>query len=285
MAIQSSSRALRGDTTAQIAFFSPTDGTTPYNLVRAPKPNEPPQLLRRPPTRPHPRHPRRRNHPHPRPRLRPRRLPPVPSTERTFTDDASIRANVYPEIEALLLANVPGSEKVVIFDHTVRRTGPAAHRSPVLRAHIDQTPRAAEARVRRHLDPDEAETRLQRGDRYRIINVWRPLNAGPVESFPLAFASSATLRDDDVVPVRHIYDTFEGETAAIAHHPDQRWLYLGAMGPDEALLLQCFDSDALREGTKVRGGRLAHTAFEHPGSLPDAEGRESIEIRALVFGP
>ncbi|KAM3502649.1 hypothetical protein MY10362_004718 [Beauveria mimosiformis] len=47
----------------------------------------------------------------------------------------------------------------------------------------------------------EAESFLEA--RYRIINVWRSLNRGPAESCPLAFASSRSVDDDDVVAVQH----------------------------------------------------------------------------------
>ncbi|KAK1761475.1 hypothetical protein QBC47DRAFT_30085 [Echria macrotheca] len=207
-----------------------------------------------------------------------------PSAEKDFVSDDSIRANYYPEVERLLLDHIPGSHKVVLFDHTIRRTDPSAPRSPVQRVHIDQTPASAEQRVRRHLSPDEAEKLLQ--GRYRIVNVWRPLNKGPVESFPLAFASSATLEDADVVPVEHRYNSgYRGQTAAIKYNPGQKWHYLSGMTGDERLLLECFDSEAAKDGSGVKGGRVAHTAFEDPRTRPDAEGRESIEVRALVFGP
>lgn len=206
------------------------------------------------------------------------------SAEKDFTDDESIRKNYYPEVEALLLRHVPGAHRVVFFDHTVRRARPGAARAPVTRAHIDQTAASAVLRVRRHLGADDAE-RLLRG-RYRIINVWRPLNRNPVESFPLAFASSHSVADDDVVPVEHRYASgYNGFTAAIRHSPAQRWRYLSGMTGDERLLLECFDSEALKEGSGVQGGRLAHTAFEDPRTRQDAEGRESIEVRTLVFGP
>jgi len=206
-----------------------------------------------------------------------------PSRETAFVDDDSIRRNYYPEVEALLLANIPGADRVFLFDHTVRRAAPDAHRAPVTRVHIDQTAASAAQRVRRH-EPDDAE-RLLAG-RYRIVNVWRPLNAGPVESFPLAFASSSTLADADVVPVEHRYPGgYTGQTAAIRFSPAHRWHYLSGMTGDERLLLECFDSDALKEGSAVQGGRLAHTAFVDPRTRADAEGRESIEVRALVFGP
>ncbi|KAI1398079.1 hypothetical protein F4819DRAFT_469891 [Hypoxylon fuscum] len=207
----------------------------------------------------------------------------APSAETAFADDASIAAHYYPEVERLLLDRIPGSARVFIFDHTIRRAGPGARRKAVLNAHIDQTPYSTEKRVRRHMG-DEADA-LLRG-RYRIVNVWRPLNKNPVESNPLGFASSSSLEQKDIIPVEHRYpDGYVGQTAAIAYNPNQKWYYLSGMTGNERLLLECYDSEGMKEGTGVAGGRLPHTAFEDPRTRPDAEGRESIEVRALVFGP
>ncbi|KAI1205094.1 uncharacterized protein F4807DRAFT_444540 [Annulohypoxylon truncatum] len=213
----------------------------------------------------------------------------APSAEETapsasnFRDDASIAAHYYPEVEQLLLSAIPGSNQIYIFDHTIRRADAGARRKAVQNVHIDQTAFSAAKRVHRHMGVDADA--LLRG-RYRIVNVWRTLNKTPVESMPLAFASSASLDDKDVVPVEHRYpEGYVGQTAAIAYNPDQRWYYLSGMTGDERLLLECYDSEGAKEGTGVAGGRVPHTAFEDPRSRPDAEGRESIEVRALVFGP
>ncbi|TQW00557.1 hypothetical protein V2A60_001632 [Cordyceps javanica] len=208
----------------------------------------------------------------------------APSAETAFTDDASIAARYYPEVERLLLDHVPGASRVFIFDHTIRRSSPGASRGPVNRVHIDQTARSVEQRVRRYFgDSGEADA-LLRG-RYRLVNVWRPLNRGPVESNPLSFASTSSLDDADVVPVQHRYSTgYTGETAAIRYNPAQRWYYLSGMTGDERLLLECFDSESLRPGSGI-GGRAPHSAFADPRTRVDAEGRESIEVRTLVFGP
>lgn len=48
------------------------------------------------------------------------------------------------------------------------------------------------------------------------------------------------------------------------------------MQNDERLLLQCFDSE--------KKARVPHSAFIDPRTAPGARGRESIEVRALVFG-
>lgn len=203
------------------------------------------------------------------------------SAESEFNDDASIERNYYPEVEKLLLNQIPGANKVVIFDHTIRRSLPNARREPVFRTHIDQTASAAKERVRRHV-PEEAEKLLQ--GRFRIINVWRPLN-GPVLSNPLAFASSWSVKGEDVVPVEHRYPDRTGYTASILYNKGQRWNYLSGMENNERILLECFDSEGEKQGSGVQGGRVPHSAFKDPRTPVDAPGRESIEVRTLVFGP
>jgi len=48
------------------------------------------------------------------------------------------------------------------------------------------------------------------------------------------------------------------------------------MTNDERILLQCYDSKD--------GARTPHTAFEDPHTPNNGPGRESIEVRTLVFG-
>lgn len=194
----------------------------------------------------------------------------IPSDEHDFTDDARIKSIYYPEVEKLLLEKVDGAKRILLFDHTIRR--PTGNRNPVTRVHIDQTTSSAAARVHHHL-PDEAATLLQ--SRYRIINVWRPLN-GPVMALPLAVADSATVSDEDLIPIEHRYPDRTGETAAVRFNEEQKWYYWSGMTNDERLLLLCFDSE--------KGARVPHTAFVDPRTPEGAVGRESIEVRALVFG-
>jgi len=198
----------------------------------------------------------------------------VKSEETAFADDEHIKKVYYPEVEKLILGNVPGAHKVFLFDHTIRRAELNAHRAPVLRAHVDQTAKSTKQRIEHHL-PDEAEKLLQ--GRYRIINVWRPIN-GTVQSFPLGFASAASVNDDDLIGVEHRYPTRTGETAGVKYNPEQQWHYWSGMDNDERLFLKCFDSK------DVQGKRVPHTAFVDPRTPEGAKGRESIEVRALVFG-
>lgn len=196
----------------------------------------------------------------------------IESQEKDFVDDEKIKSTYYPEVEKVLLDNAPGAKRVFIFDHTVRRSDPNAKRAPVNRAHIDQTTRSAIQRVKYHLG-DEADELLQ--GRYRLINVWRPLN-GPVVASPLAYADSRTVPDEDIVPVEHRYPHRTGETAGVKYTPKGKWHYWSGMKNDERILLQCYDSKDK--------ARTPHSAFVDPRTQSHFPGRESIEVRALVFG-
>ena len=196
----------------------------------------------------------------------------VESAEKDFADDEHIKEVYYPEVEKLLLEQAAGAQRVHIFDHTVRRSDPNAKRGPVNRAHVDQTTKSARARVTLHMGED-AEKLLE--GRVRLINVWRPLN-GPVVASPLAYADSRTVSDDNVVGVEHRYPTRTGETAGVQYVETAKWHYLSGMTNDERILLQCYDS---RDHA-----RTPHSAFVDSRTKPEWPGRESIEVRALVFG-
>lgn len=272
----------RGTVTANLFFYSPpADGSTPFNYVEQPPPGQPQRNysdisfpVQVQDLRDHPSSGSKDFNLDTNAFATLRASPSSSSLPIDFTSDASIKSNYYPEVESLLLTHVPGATRVLLFDHTIRRADPTANRSPVQRVHIDQTTASAQARVRHHLPGPEAEELLN--GRVRIINVWRPLN-GPVQSFPLAFADSASVGDDAIVPVEHRYPDRTGQTAAIKHTDGQRWWYLSGMEDTERLLLQCFDS----EGS---GARVPHSAFVDPRTPVGARPRESIEVRALIFG-
>ncbi|KAJ9210009.1 hypothetical protein DTO166G4_8364 [Paecilomyces variotii] len=201
---------------------------------------------------------------------------PTATTYETFNSDEEVQKVYYPEVEKLLLDNVPGAHSVILFDHTIRRQDPNAPRQPVNRAHVDQTVKAAEDRVRLHVqDPKKAEELLK--GRYRIINVWRPLN-GVVQGSPLAFASADSVDPNDLVPIQHRYPHRTGEIMGVKYNPNQKWMYLSGMDNHERLFLKCSDT---QEGVAQR---VPHTAFTDQRTPVGAKPRESIEVRALVFG-
>ncbi|KAK4703823.1 hypothetical protein P7C70_g2388, partial [Phenoliferia sp. Uapishka_3] len=201
-----------------------------------------------------------------------------------WEDDDKIRSTYYDETIDLL-KKVTGATHVVIFDHTIRRYEPSSSpqtadtpnsRKPVSKVHLDQTPAAGRKRVYRHTGADA--DRLLEG-RASIINLWRPLR-GPVQDSPLAVADARTLKQDDLVASRLIYEapTPEGETFQIKHSDEHRWYYLSEMQPDEAILLKCWDN-------QVGGATTPHSGFVDDKYIGKevAQPRQSIEVRALVF--
>ncbi|KAM0397909.1 hypothetical protein ACHAQC_003574 [Fusarium culmorum] len=201
--------------------------------------------------------------------------PPAPKTI-DFMDEEAIRRDYYPEVQQLVSDKIPGDSQVFIYDHTVRHEmGDGQHR-PLTRVHIDHTADNAARRVRQYF-PQEAERLLK--NRYRIVNVWRPLNAQPLESYPLAFASAASFNDADVIPVEHRYEdgSLVREVGLVKYSPKQAWYYLSGMRDTERILLKCFDSDSLKEGSEV-ACKTPHSAFSDPRTRSDAEGRFSIEL-------
>jgi hypothetical protein len=192
-------------------------------------------------------------------------------------DESALKADYYPETEALLKAET-GASKIVIFDHTIRTShqrprGVGLPREAVLRVHNDYTLKSGPQRVR-DLVPDEAEARLRK--RFAIINVWRPI-VGPLQQFPLALGDAESLHEADILATDLIYPDRVGEIYSIAYNPAQRWFYFPEMRRDEVVLLKTYDSDP------ARARFSAHGAFADP-NFPDPKVlRESIEIRALVF--
>lgn len=271
-----------------------------------------------------------------------------PALEKTFADDTAVRTGYYAEVESLLRAQLPGIKKVVFFDHTIRKHDPTSARQPVQQVHVDQTPAAAAARVRRHLPAEEAEELLK--GRYQIINVWRPIGHA-ASDFPLAVIDWRSARAGDFVRVDLMYPDRErkgsseptqkqeqqpssesdgsarsegdsdddrgkeelpdpsnhystvgysvkGETFGITPSPEHRFWYMKDMTPEEAMFIKCFDSRSEwmglkdwagqvgedgRNGTKGLAHGTPHTAFIDPETPRGVKGRESIEVRALVF--
>ena len=203
-----------------------------------------------------------------------------PNRVKDFYSDEEIRSLYYPAVEAFLRATLK-ADRVVIFDHTVRKRVEGAAdirgvgpRQPATRVHVDQTAVSGANRVREHL-PDEADELLK--GRVQVINLWRPIR-GPLRDSPLAMADGTTVAPEDLVASDLIYPNRRGETYSVKYNPAHRWFYFPEMTPDEALLLKCYDS-----ATDGRTRFGPHTAFVDPTTPPDAAPRESIEVRTLVF--
>ncbi|MGY3616727.1 CmcJ/NvfI family oxidoreductase [Bradyrhizobium sp. USDA 10063] len=203
-----------------------------------------------------------------------------PTVVKNYYDDNEIRRVYYPAVEAFLKATLK-ADRVVIFDHTVRKRVEGAPdvrdgtpRQPATRVHVDQTDLSGRNRVFEHL-PEEANELLK--GRAQVINLWRPIR-GPLRDAPLAMCDGQSVEPGDLIASDLIYPNRRGETYSVKYNAKHRWFYFPEMTPDEALLLKCYDS-----ATDGRTRFAPHTAFIDPTTPADAEPRESIEVRTLVF--
>lgn len=205
-----------------------------------------------------------------------------PAKHTSFSNDEEIEREYYPETVELF-KKLTGASKVVLFDHTIRRHRPdqvgddPQNRQPVAQAHVDQTTKAAIARVHRHLPAEEVPGLLSK--RFQLVNLWRPIKHTAME-WPIALCDYRSVdREKDAMPVALVYPDREGETYGIIHNPNDKWKHLKDMTTEEIVLIKCFDS-IQDESVAVF---TPHTGFQDPTTPPGAPLRESIEVRALLF--
>ncbi len=200
------------------------------------------------------------------------------SAVRDFFDEAQVLALGHPEVAEIVKA-ATGAARVLVFDHTRRRRSGESDlsldsRQPVARAHVDQTVSSGPQRVRDIMGDAAAEKLLSR--RAAIVNLWRPVGHA-ARDWPLALGDGQKVDPADLMPTDLIFRHRRGETYSLAYNPGQSWSYIPDLGPDECLLIKCWDSEAAVT-------RFApHTGFEDPTTPKGTPPRQSIEFRTLAF--
>ena len=155
---------------------------------------------------------------------------------------------------------------------------PSELQGPVRGVHIDQSYDFAPLLVKMVLPstPPEEIERLLKG-RYQILNIWRPIKT--IFKDPLAVMDARTLTDEELVPIKIAYPTFELETFTVRgdRKDEHKWWYMSQQTPEDALVFKGFDSK-----TDGRARGVPHSSFTDE-KFVDGEARQSIEVRALVF--
>ena len=196
-----------------------------------------------------------------------------------FWDEAQTMALGHPETAELVKA-ATGARRVVVFDHTLRRRldgvadrTPGIARQPAARVHVDQTVLSGPQRVQQVMGA-QAEGLLKR--RAAIINVWRPIHH-VARDWPLAFADARSVAPDDLIAQDLIFPHRKGEIYGVGYNANQRWLFAPDLGPNEAVLIKCWDSDP--DVARF----TPHTGFDDPTTPAGTPPRESIEFRTIAF--
>jgi hypothetical protein len=82
-----------------------------------------------------------------------------------------------------------------------------------------------------------------------------------------------------------VSDSGLGETYHVAPNEKHEFYYVKDMTPEEVLFIKCFDSwsQGQPRGKDGIAALTPHTAFVDPATPEDAQPRQSIEVRCLVF--
>jgi len=197
-------------------------------------------------------------------------------------DDARVRAELYPAAEALA-RRITGIDRVLAFDHGVRRAENGLDSAPKLRrggaarnvadfVHNDYIPYSAALRVR-WFAGDEAERLLRH--RFSIFNFWWPL-AGPLHDHPLALCVNGA-KPEHFIPIENMFERGPNPIAGFTWAPGHEWIYLAGMVPGEMMVFRTWDS------WRALSGVVPHGAFREPTEVPGTPPRASMELRVLAF--
>lgn len=196
-----------------------------------------------------------------------------------FLNEAALRSIYYPEIE-LLVKQVSGASRVLVFDHTIRSSDELSQqekqlREPLKLVHNDYTEWSGPQRVRDLLPEQEAEALLKQ--RFAVIQVWRP-TVSVVRREPLALCDARSVNIEDFIKAERRHTDRIGEIYHVAFNTGHKWFYFPEMQRNEALVFKCYDS--CTDGT---ARFTPHCSFDDPATPEGAPPRESIEVRALAF--
>lgn len=88
---------------------------------------------------------------------------------------------------------------------------------------------------------------------------------------------------EDLVPVPQLYPEYSGETYAPKYGGHRRFWFWSGMGPEDALLLQCFDSHCRSPSDRgLQHAQGAQGSFKLREDGSEIFHRSNIEVRFLV---
>lgn len=117
------------------------------------------------------------------------------------------------------------------------------------------------------------------------VDFWRTTNmAGPLDHMPLAVCRPGSIARPDVIETPMTGIAPEGNVShhlALRFNPSQSWAYYSRMATDELLAFKL--CEFWKDDPDAPPQNVFHTAFEDPGTPPDAEHRQSCEHRVGVL--
>ena len=213
------------------------------------------------------------------------------SNIRDFYDMDEVNT-VYPEEIEQVLKELTGADLVLDLGTTLRSSQQprGAIQPAALEAHVDYN-EASSKRLADQMLEQSGHAGFSYS-RFMAINLWRVIS-DPPQDWPLALCDGRSVgREEgvhnvmvrvDEIPDMETMLTMEipGEdelpTAFLFRfNPEHRWFYFPDMTPDELLVFKLYDS------VETGAWRVPHGSFRDT-TCPEASGRESAEIRTVIY--
>ncbi|KAK5659825.1 hypothetical protein OQA88_1037 [Cercophora sp. LCS_1] len=191
-----------------------------------------------------------------------------------FTDARVVEEQYLPEVEAIIRNNVPGANKVVVFNWRLREQMEQSKRDPnilvsplelqeptfalapsqMVHTAIKLTKDAQDAteytllkRVRKHLGEEAKE--LLKG-RVQIINFWRPIEY-TIYNWPLVLCDGRTSPVEKLIAVDQVGRRFVGDIYYAPYDPSFEWYYQSAMSKQEGVIFKNWDTSLSTQSRSV----------------------------------
>ncbi|KAJ4033193.1 hypothetical protein NW761_012684 [Fusarium oxysporum] len=197
----------------------------------------------------------------------------------------SFQEEGYPAVVKFMKDVLGSHVKVCVFDHIVRQSQPRGSAPgeekgyigrPSKVAHNDQTYEGTIAKIKHDFG---SQASLILSQRFRIINVWKPLK--PIRQYPLTLCDYRTCDKKDGHRSDLVYPHVVSENILFSYSPDQKWYYVSDQSDEEVWLIKTMDSLARSEDVAMY---TPHTSFFDEDPAVAEEIRESIELRVYVIG-
>ncbi|KAI1350050.1 hypothetical protein F5Y01DRAFT_316203 [Xylaria sp. FL0043] len=130
-----------------------------------------------------------------------------------FSETADITEKYLPWVNYLIFQQARRSVRVTVFNYTIwKASDTKTANCQIHKIYIDQSPKGAFLRARRHLPANDIAAIENGKAQFRIINVWKPIFR-PVKDHPITFAESRSLRAADLVPVLQVSSDYVSNQA------------------------------------------------------------------------
>ncbi|KAF5968001.1 serine/threonine protein kinase [Fusarium bulbicola] len=174
----------------------------------------------------------------------------------------SFQEEGYPAVVKFMKDVLGSHVKVCVFDHIVRQSQPRGSAPedekgyigrPSKVAHNDQTYEGTIAKIKHDFGSQAPSVLSQR---FRIINVWKPLK--PVRQYPLTLCDYHTCDEKDGHRSDLVYPHVVSENILFSYSPDHKWYYVSDQSDEEVWLIKTMDSLARAEDVAMY---TPHTSF------------------------